>query len=118
MKIKTRRHHDVPVMELSGKLEGGPDNLRILGHVARIAANHDHELVMNLRKVNWITSTGLGILMRARNRFLEHGGAMKLCEVSGRNLSLFAITRTNLLFEVYDTEREAIAATGAAEPLS
>jgi len=110
MKIKTHRHHDVPVMELSGTLEGGPDNLRILGHVSRYAAKHDHELVMNLRKVKWITSTGLGILMRARNRFLEHGGSLKLCEMNERSLSLLAITRTRLLFDVYETEDDAVEA--------
>ena len=118
MKIKTSRHDGLPVIELAGRLEGGKDNLRLLGLIEDLAREHELDVILNLKKVKWISSTGLGILMRVRNRFLEHGGAIKLCEVSGRNLSLFAITRTNLLFEVYDTEREAIAATGAAEPLS
>lgn len=113
MKIKTRRRDGLPVIELAGRLEGGEDNLRLLGLIADLARENELDVVLNLKKVKWISSTGLGILMRVRNRFLEHGGALKLCEVSGRDLSLFAITRTNLLFDVYETEHEAIAATQA-----
>jgi anti-sigma B factor antagonist len=115
MKIKTIRRDGLPVIELAGRLEGGEDNLRLLGLIEDLARENELDVVVNLKKVKWISSTGLGILMRVRNRFLEHGGALKLCEVSSRNLSLFAITRTNLLFDVYETESAAIAAKRATE---
>jgi anti-anti-sigma factor len=68
-----------------------------------------------MNKVPFISSTGLGILIRARNRFLPHGGIMRLCELNGRNLSLMAITQTRLLFEVYESEKEALAAALASD---
>lgn len=113
MKIKTRYVGNLGVLELHGKLEGGTDNLRLLGLVAEHAKKGELELVLNFAKVPFISSTGLGILMRMRNRFLEHGGMLRLCELSNRNLGLLSITRTRLLFEVYETEQDALDAAHA-----
>lgn len=118
MKIKTSRREGLPIIELGGRVEGGEDNLRLVGLISDYARENELDVVVNLKKVSWISSTGLGILLRVRNRFLEHGGALRLCEMSGRDLSLLAITRTNLLFDVYETEKDAIAATRAAEASS
>jgi len=111
MKIKQHRRDGVPVIELHGKLEGGPDNERLVEVVTELAGQGEQEAVVKLNKVPFISSTGLGILIRARNRFLPHGGMLRLCELSGRHLSLMAITQTRLLFEVYETEDEALEAT-------
>jgi len=118
MKIKTSRREGLPIIELAGRVEGGEENLRLVGLVSDYARENELDVIVNLRKVNWISSTGLGILLRVRNRFLEHGGALRFCEMSGRDLSLLAITKTNLLFDVYETERDAINATRAAEASS
>jgi anti-sigma B factor antagonist len=113
MKVKTRQLEDVSVLDLQGVLEGGPDNLRLLGIVSEHARRGELELILNFKKVRFISSTGLGILLRMRNRFLEHGGVLRLCELNGRNLSLMAITRTRMLFEVYETEADALEAAHA-----
>lgn len=110
MKVKTRRVGDISVLDLHGKLEGGPDNHRLPELVGDHARRGELELLVNFTKVPFISSTGLGILMRARNQFLEHGGMMRLYGLNGRNLSLMAITRTRLLFEVYESEEEALEA--------
>lgn len=39
---------------------------------------------------------------------------MRLCELNERSLSLMAVTKANPLFEVFDTEDQALAATKAA----
>jgi anti-anti-sigma factor len=115
MKIKQRRRDDVPVIELHGKLEGGPDNEQFLDALSELARQGELEVIVKMNKVPFISSTGLGVLIRARNRFLPHGGIMRLCEVNGRNLSLMVITQTRLLFEVYESEKEALEAALASD---
>ena len=114
MKIKQHRREGVPVIELHGKLEGGPDNEKLLDIISELAADGELEVVVKLNKVPFISSTGLGIMIRARNRFLPHGGVLRFCELTGRHLSLLAITQTQLLFEVYDSEKEAVRAALAS----
>jgi anti-anti-sigma factor len=113
MKIKQHRREGVPVIELHGKLEGGPDNEKLLDIISKLAEDGELEAVVKLNKVPFISSTGLGILIRARSRFLPHGGVLRMCELTGRHLSLLAITQTQLLFEVYETEKDALEAANA-----
>jgi anti-anti-sigma factor len=114
MRIKRRHHDGIPVVEFAGKLEGGDDNLRLLDTIDEIAREGALDIILDLHHVPFISSTGLGILMRVRNRFMRHGGAIRLCGLNNRNLNLLMVTRTALLFDVYDSEREAIAAAHAA----
>ena len=113
MKIKKRRQAGVTILDLFGNLEGGEGNCRLVDVVREIGRGGDLELILNLRRVKWISSTGLGILVRARSAYLTQGGALHLCELSERDLSLMAITRTRLLFDVHETEAEALDAAQA-----
>jgi len=114
MKIKQRRHGDVPIVEFSGKLEGGDDNLALLDTIEEIAQSGSLDAVLNLHKVPFISSTGLGILMRIRNRYMRYGGTIRLCDLNNRNLNLLMVTRTRLLFDVYESEQEAVDAVHTA----
>jgi anti-sigma B factor antagonist len=119
MKIKQHERDGIPIVSLSGTLEGGHRCLRLLDVISGLVEEEQLEVVFNMKKVKWIASTGLGILIRGRGRFLKHGGIIRLCELNERSLSLMATTKANLLFEVYDTEDQALAATkatGAAQP--
>jgi anti-anti-sigma factor len=114
MRIKLHRHDGIPVVEFSGKLEGGDDNLRLIDTIDDLAREGTLDAILDLHHVPFISSTGLGVLMRVRNRFMRHGGALRLCGLNNRNLNLLMVTRTALLFDVYDSEREAIEAAHAA----
>jgi anti-sigma B factor antagonist len=64
---------------------------------------------VNLSKVKWISSTGLGILVSARSRFAKEGGVVKLCQPNSRVLDILMVTRLNMIFDVFSTEEEALA---------
>ena len=110
MKIKRKEVDGVTVMELSGEMYGGPDNMKLVDAVSDLVTEKRLDLVINLGKVKWISSTGLGILVSARSRFAKEGGVIKLCEPNDRVLGILQVTRLNLIFDVYPTEKEAIDA--------
>jgi len=95
MKIKQRQTDGVTILDISGEMYGGPDNMKLVEVVSELASEKKLDLVINLSKVKWISSTGLGILVSARSRFAKEGGKIKLCQL-------------NLIFDVYDTEGEAL----------
>ena len=118
MRIREHRRQGIRVLSLTGHLSGGEQNYDLVRKVCESAARGEQEVVLNLSGVKFISSTGLGILVRARSEFLVSGGMIRLCELRNRNISTLAYTHTLLLFEVHDTEAEAAAAALAALAVS
>ena len=108
MKIKKREVNGVTILDLSGEMYGGPDNMELIDVVSELTKEKKLDLIINLAKVKWISSTGLGILVSARSRFAKEGGVVKLCHPNERVLGILQVTRLNLIFDVYPSEKEAI----------
>ena len=108
MKIKKKEVDGITVLELSGEMYGGPDNMKLIDVVSELIEEKKLDLVVNLGKVKWISSTGLGILVSARSRFAKEGGVIKLCQPNDRVLGILQVTRLNMIFDVLDSEKEAV----------
>ncbi len=113
MKIKKKEVEGIAVLELSGEMYGGPDNMKLIDVVTELIGEKKLDLVVSLAKVKWISSTGLGILVSARSRYAKEGGVVKLCQPNDRVLGILQVTRLNLIFDVFDKEKEAIEALKA-----
>jgi anti-sigma B factor antagonist len=109
MKIKSREVDGVTVLDVSGEMYGGAENMELVNMVTELAKEKKLELLVNLSKVKWISSTGLGILVSARSRFSKEGGTIKLCHANDRVLGILGVTRLDMIFDVYPTETEALA---------
>ncbi|HSG29778.1 MAG TPA: STAS domain-containing protein [Candidatus Krumholzibacterium sp.] len=108
MKIKKKEVDGITVLELSGEMYGGPENMKLVDVVSEMVEEKKLDLVINLSKVKWISSTGLGILVSARSRFAKEGGVVKLCQPNDRVLGILQVTRLNLIFDVFESEKEAV----------
>jgi anti-sigma B factor antagonist len=109
MKIKKKEVDGVTVLNPSGEMYGGPENMKLVDTVMDLAEEGVLDLVINLAKVKWISSTGLGIMVSARSKFAKQGGVIKLANPNDRVLGILQVTRLNLIFDVFDSEEEAIA---------
>jgi anti-sigma B factor antagonist len=112
MKIKSREINGVTVLDVSGEMYGGPENMELVNAVTELAKENKLNLLINLSKVKWISSTGLGILVSARSRYSKEGGVVKLCNPNSRVLDILTVTRLNMIFDVYPTEVEALGSFG------
>ncbi|MCK4237210.1 MAG: STAS domain-containing protein [Candidatus Krumholzibacteria bacterium] len=108
MKIRSRDVSGSTILDLSGEMYGGSDSMKLVDLVSELANEKKLDLVINLSKVKWISSTGLGILVSARSRYAKEGGSMKLCKPNDRVLGILQVTRLNLIFDVYNSEKEAL----------
>ena len=109
MKIKTREVDGITVLDVSGEMYGGAENMELVNAVTELAKEKKLDLLVNLSKVKWISSTGLGILVSARSRYSKEGGMIKLCQPNDRVLGILQVTRLNMIFDVYQNEEEALA---------
>ena len=108
MKIKTRDAKGITVLDVSGEMYGGPENMELVDIVTELTKQKKLDLLINLRSVKWISSTGLGILVSARSRYAKEGGTMKLCHPNDRVLGILQVTRLNMIFDVFPNEDEAL----------
>ena len=67
------------------------------------------KLLINLEKVGYLDSTGLGILIGGVKRLKEQGGTLRLVGPSARITRIFEITGLNKIFDVYANEQDALA---------
>lgn len=110
MKIKQRENNGIVVLDVSGEMYGGPDNMKLADLVNELGEGGKLDVIVKCEKVKWISSTGIGILVTARNRFAKHGGRLKLCNLNKKVLSVLQITQLNLVLEIHETEEDAVSA--------
>jgi len=113
LRITEREVAGTTVLDIAGDMHGGDENMALLDRLVALGEAGRLDVVLNLAKVNFIASNGLGILMRARARYARFGGVMKICGANRRILDIFTITRLNLVFDVYEKCEDALRAVDA-----
>lgn len=68
-----------------------------------------HDLVVDLTQLEFLDSTGLGVLIGAHRRAAEHGGSLRLVVPDGPILRLLNITGLIAVFAAYHTMEDALA---------
>ena len=109
MIMKTHKHDDVLVLCPEGKVTLG-DGDQELGEAVRTAlANGDRKLIINFTKVSYLDSSGVGELVGCYTSIKGKGGELRICGMNSRIFSLMKMTSLHSVFEVRDTEDEALA---------
>jgi anti-sigma B factor antagonist len=104
-----RRVGDIVVVTCRGRIVEG-DEARSLQALIDDLLPFGADLVLNVGGVDFIDSSGLGLLARYLTRTRNAGGGLKLCEVAPRLADVLKVTRLLSVFDPYDTEASAIAA--------
>ena len=71
--------------------------------------NGHYQLVVNMEKVEFLDSTGLGVLVGGLKRVRAHDGSLDLVCTQERILKIFRITGLTKVFGIHDTVDEAMA---------
>ena len=109
MVLKEKEQNGVVVLELSGKIMGGPDATLLNEKLHELIDNGKSKVVADLAKVNWMNSSGLGILIGGLTTMRNNKGDLKLANVTERIQSLLIITKLITVFETFNSVDDAIA---------
>ena len=72
-------------------------------------AEHDvRNYIIDLEKVDFMDSAGLGTLIAVLKRVTERGGDMKIACLQKKPRMVFEITRAYKVFEIYDSVEDAL----------
>lgn len=108
--MKTGKHErdGVTVLDLSGKLTLGSGEDELKQCLQEALDEGDKRIVFNLHGVTAIDSTGVGELVRCYTSVANRGAVLKLSNLPAKVNDLLLITQLITVFDVFDTEDEAV----------
>jgi anti-sigma B factor antagonist len=108
VKIEQRVVGHVTILNIIGRLTIDEAAQHLKKDIEEVISRGGLHIIVNLAKVPYIDSGGLGQLVASYGSVKRAGGAMKLLNVNSRNHDLLSITRLVTVFESFDSEAEAI----------
>ena len=108
MKLNDRVQNDIVILEPKGKIMGGPDASLLHDRLHDYIEKDMKKVIIDLSKVDWMNSTGLGILISGLTTIRNNNGELKLANLTNKVQSLLTITKLVSVFEAYDSIDEAI----------
>jgi anti-sigma B factor antagonist len=109
MKATTRNVGDVWVVDLSGKITIGEGDVVLREKVTDLLESGQMSVLLNLEKVSYMDSAGIGELVACYKRAKEKGGNVKLLNPSGKVYDLLSLTKLEEVFETFNDEQEAVS---------
>ena len=98
------------VLSLDGRIVLGEETSALREAVKSLLAEGKKNIILDLSNVSFIDSAGLGALVAAYSGAKSEGAALRLCNVGSRFKELLQITKLYTVFEVSDSEADAVRA--------
>jgi anti-sigma B factor antagonist len=121
MNYSVRQEGDVTVLDLSGRislgeaLAFGPGSALLLHDLVRdLVSKGSEKILLNLRHVTYIDSSGLGELVASMTTVQNQGGQMRVCNAIERVGDLMRMTHLDSVLNLYQEEATALQAFAAA----
>jgi len=110
MKFTTRQVDGVTILDLAGRITLGEGSVTLRDAVKDTVAKGAKKILLNLKDVDYIDSSGLGELVAGYTTVKNQGGELKLLHLTDKVHDLLQITKLYTVFDIYDDETHAISA--------
>ena len=107
--ISERQAGDITILDLAGKVTIGEGSVALRTTIRRLLGEGKNKLLLNLAGVGYIDSSGIGELVSSFTAVNKEGGVLKLLNLTQTIQDLLAITKLLTVFDVYDSEAEALS---------
>jgi anti-sigma B factor antagonist len=109
LKMTNREVDGVSVVALDGRIVLGEESNALREKVKGLIAAGKKKIVLNMDNITFIDSAGLGTLVAAHHSAKSQGAGLRLCHLGSKFQEVLQITKLLTVFEVYNTEAEAVA---------
>jgi anti-sigma B factor antagonist len=109
--LQVRRQEDHAVLEVAGEIDvyTAP---KLREKLIELVNEGSYHLVVDLERVDFLDSTGLGVLVGGLKRVRNHEGSLKLVCTQDKILKIFRITGLTKVFPIHDSIDDAVADSG------
>ncbi|MCB1175884.1 MAG: STAS domain-containing protein [Leptospiraceae bacterium] len=109
MQVEFRHVNDVVIVDIAGDVD--IYNSAVLkSSIQEQIAGGARNVLVNMEGVKYIDSSGVGVLIAIMNELNKLEGRIKLVHIYDAVRRVFELTRLTGLFDIYDSEEEAVSA--------
>src|SRR6266511_4337169 len=106
--LTTRQAGDVRVVDVAGKITLGDGSSALRRLLQDELAQGNKKILLNLRNVSYIDSSGIGELVSGFTTVANQGGTLKLLGLTHRIKDLLQITKLYTIFDIHEDEAHAV----------
>ena len=108
MEISQREADKVVILDIQGEIDlyNAPE---IKDTMQKLIEAQKYSIIINLEKVSYIDSSGIGALISGLSNLKKYQGSLKIINVYASVKKVFELTKLTSFFEIYDSEEEAIS---------
>lgn len=109
MEINRRESGEIVIFDINGEIDlyNAPE---IKDKIKEEMNKGKVNIIINLDKVSYIDSSGIGVLISSLSNLKKVGGALKLINVYASVRKVFELTKLTSFFDIYDSESDALGA--------
>lgn len=108
MKVNVRQRDGVTILDLKGKITIGVGDVALRNAVQEAINGGAMRVVINLKDVTTIDSSGVGELVSAYTTATNRGAKLRLENLPAKVSDILQITQLITVFDVYDSEDDAV----------
>lgn len=108
LNIIKRRIGEVTVLDVQGVIKLGESAREFSRYLDKVLNDEIGPVIINFEQINYMDSTGLGELIGYLQKFEERRRPMVLVKPSHRIKALLELTKLGQVFDIFETEQEAV----------
>jgi anti-anti-sigma factor len=109
MNVTITQQEDVTIIALEGNLMGGPDATSLNSQIHELIEQGSTRIVIDLAGVDFMNSSGLGLLLGTTSAVRNAGGALSIANASAKVETIIKIAKLGSVLETHPSLDEAIA---------
>jgi anti-sigma B factor antagonist len=117
-KVISRKSGPVRVIKVTGRLDPADGADQLFEMIQAFIEQDEVDFLIDLRSVTYISSTGVGSLIKCYRSVLKMKGHVKLLSPSQSVRNILAISKLDGVFEIFSNENEALASFAGKKPES
>ena len=110
LEINSRKVNGVTVLDLHGRMTSGDGSGVFQDVIEDLVERKDFKTVLNMADVSFVDHSGIGELVAAYTAASNHGGDLKLTNLTPKMKNLLEITKLDAIFDIQPDESAAIKA--------
>ncbi len=108
MSFNVSERYNCVIIEFKGNVMGGPDAVSLNDKLHELIESNKTNIVVDLSKVKFMNSSGLGMLIGALTTMRKAGGDLRIANATDKIESLLIITKLITVFKHFKSTDEAI----------
>ncbi len=108
MNVSARHREGITILDFQGKITIGAGDIALRDAVIEALDAGSRNLLINLKDVSTIDSSGVGELVSSYTTVTNRGGTLRLLNIPPKVMDILQITQLITVFDSFDSEDEAV----------